>query len=887
MELFDDIFWPRDILPNKIPNARIITWGYDVKINSMFRSSNSILDHSDTLLADLVAERSSEDGKRKPLIFVAHSLGGIVVKDALSLSKQETTSFKEILPATIGVAFLGTPHHGSKAATLGKLAFELSRLFFQKPNLEALRTLERNSELLERISRSFGHVLASGHIKVHSFHEEPERRYMSIVDSSSSTIGYLHESRSSLHANHRNMAKFSCANDINFKRVLAVLQSWIADLNSTKLATDKPILNLNITKGPDSIIFDNVYEQCLHDLEVPETRMRFEDIELPYPDTYSWLYDNELGFKRWLEGAIEAPMFWISGKPGSGKSTLMKYALTHKTTAECLRRCNNSFWLITGYFFHDRGTEMQKSIQGFLCEVLYQILRAYPASFSIVQSEYTQLVQSEVQSKKHRWSIERLRRALLAIGAESNVVFNCCLFVDALDEQEGKHRDLVMILKELAQSSHNSMFRLRLCLAGRPENIFRGAFGTLPGFAIQDYTASDIRHYAEDRIRREYFAALDDRRSQDTRQLVSEVERKADGAFLWVRLVINETIAGLEDGESFKNMLTTLSEIPTELSELYSRAVRRVRLAHDDSASVRERKRLETYIVLQIASCAKEPIPLGIFISAVYHNSPLSKSDDERARSQDEMRRYLNSRSAGLLESKKRYGGSSYVQFIHQTVKEFITSEKGQETIKENVEAPGDLCPFREGSTYIFRYISTSFRPYSSPRVPNGWNFQNFVTYARDLEYRERPVFWEMKADWWPFHQPQTEGLFRAVGHDESSDWLEQAQILSSVWPMFFLLCDLPLSLAACLIEFEQDAKVFDLLFEAALSPKCTSDSCFGILLQAGSAKEMSKEAFTRLDEKLLVRLGEIDGVQTCKIPTTERKREWSWSKRGGKLLTS
>ena len=54
------------------------------------------------------------------------------MKDALSMSGSEKTSVPEILPITIGVMFLGTPHHGSDIASLGKIVFEVSKIFFKK-----------------------------------------------------------------------------------------------------------------------------------------------------------------------------------------------------------------------------------------------------------------------------------------------------------------------------------------------------------------------------------------------------------------------------------------------------------------------------------------------------------------------------------------------------------------------------------------------------------------------------------------------------------------------------------------------------------------------------------------------------------------------------------
>ena len=106
-ELFQDIFWPQDLLPKIFPRARVITWGYDVQIEKIFTptSKSTLFHHAQTLLSDLAMLRNSTSDKAKPLMFVAHSLGGIVVKDALSQSKNDLTYLKEILPNTTGVIF--------------------------------------------------------------------------------------------------------------------------------------------------------------------------------------------------------------------------------------------------------------------------------------------------------------------------------------------------------------------------------------------------------------------------------------------------------------------------------------------------------------------------------------------------------------------------------------------------------------------------------------------------------------------------------------------------------------------------------------------------------------------------------------------------------------
>ena len=270
------VFWPRDLLPRVFPNSRIMTWGYDVTINHLISSSSksSIYHHSETLLGDLASKRIDESEKETPIIFIAHSLGGIIVKDALQLSAKDNSYLKEIAAATTGVMFLGTPHHGSKAASLGKLAFRIVQAFLQDPNTKILQGLEVNSEILERISRGFGQLLAAAdRIRVHSFREELNTHGMMIVDSFSSTVGYFKETRGSLHANHKDMARFTSSDDIKFQRVTAVLKRWISSSTQEQaILRPAPLPAQDLETLPDGLIFDEQYRTCLLSLSSTDAR---------------------------------------------------------------------------------------------------------------------------------------------------------------------------------------------------------------------------------------------------------------------------------------------------------------------------------------------------------------------------------------------------------------------------------------------------------------------------------------------------------------------------------------------------------------------------------------------------------------------------------------
>jgi hypothetical protein len=538
------------------------------------------------------------------------------VKDALQLSAKESSHLKEIAAATTGVMFLGTPHHGSKAASLGKLAFQIVKVFLQDPNTKILQGLEVNSEILERISRGFGQLLAADRIRVHSFREELNTYGVMIVDSFSSTIGYFNETRGSLHANHRDMAKLTSHDDIKFQRVAAVLMRWISDSTQDQaIFRPEPLAAQALETLPDGLIFDEQYRTCLLSLSSADARRRLMQADRAYEKTFLWLFEPNLGFRDWLRGDITNPLYWIQGKPGSGKSTAMKFAMKHPSTLKLLKTYDSKPWIVAGYFFHDRGTTIQKTVRGFLGELLYQILDQRKELFYIIFPIFSQLldVQPSKLGQSDIWDHEKLEEALVLFGTMAKVDINLCVFVDALDEHDGDHKSLFSTLNKLRDLTSNKYIRLRLCVAGRPENLFKTAFQLCPGLAIQDYTTHDIRRYTQGRLHAELRSSVSYKGEAELNDLITDVITRAQGVFLWVRLVIGEMIEGLCEGDTIHELTSLLSTIPSELEELYARALRRVRRASSRTLTTH---RYEAYVMFQVASHATKPFALYPFLAA-------------------------------------------------------------------------------------------------------------------------------------------------------------------------------------------------------------------------------------------------------------------------------
>jgi hypothetical protein len=147
--------------------------------------------------------------------------------------------FKVVVPAVYGILFLGTPHRGSKSASIGKMAFQITKAAARRPNEKLLQALEKNSDTLDQINDHFLQTLEEhNHIAISSFREEKETRkflFFStiVVESDSARIGLAREELNSIPTNHRDMAKLSSLEDIGFKRVSAQIRRWIQSLPAT------------------------------------------------------------------------------------------------------------------------------------------------------------------------------------------------------------------------------------------------------------------------------------------------------------------------------------------------------------------------------------------------------------------------------------------------------------------------------------------------------------------------------------------------------------------------------------------------------------------------------------------------------------------------------
>ncbi|KAI9889008.1 MAG: hypothetical protein M1814_006066 [Vezdaea aestivalis] len=187
-------FWPTALLPESLQavKARVIVYGYNADVYAFSRDAHATTDkiheHAQSLLNNLQAYREDIGAQRRPIIWVAHSLGGILVKRTLnysvSLTDPRLESSRDIYVATYGIIFLGTPHNGADKAKWGSILSSIGKAVFNKTGIvensnNLIETLTSNSEVLQNINLDFNQL--TSRFRMTLYHEEDPMPLIGIV----------------------------------------------------------------------------------------------------------------------------------------------------------------------------------------------------------------------------------------------------------------------------------------------------------------------------------------------------------------------------------------------------------------------------------------------------------------------------------------------------------------------------------------------------------------------------------------------------------------------------------------------------------------------------------------------------------------------------------
>ena len=377
-------------------------------------------------------------------------------------------------------------------------------------------------------------------------------------------------------------------------------------------------------------------------------------------ETFQWIWSSS-SFVEWLSS--QDGVYWISGKPGSGKSILVEHLVRHDRTMLELQKHHRVSWITLHFFFDFRGGKhVNNNFQGLLRSLLYQLVTSV--------SEFDEL---ELDAGGHDaisdWPEHRLRDALRK--SLERISQGVCIFVDGLDEYEGDVLLLIQFLKSLA-SRQNPL--IKICVSSRPEPIPSQQLQDRPNLFMSEHNASAIELYCYRTLWEFDSAVLDD---FDLSQLSCSIAERAEGVFLWARFAMRELMQGYCEAETLDELERRLEKIPQDIGQIYDRMVARLELP----------AKKECMIMLQLVCFAKRPLAWQELCVAIKFAMNTDRTiierigdDNNSAEASKEYKTFakrLRAKAVGLLELSSL---PPRPKLIHRSVQTYL-NQKGWQTL--------------------------------------------------------------------------------------------------------------------------------------------------------------------------------------------------------------
>ncbi|KAL7914041.1 hypothetical protein GGI35DRAFT_475875 [Trichoderma velutinum] len=365
-------------------------------------------------------------------------------------------------------------------------------------------------------------------------------------------------------------------------------------------------------------------------------------IKSAHAKTCEWLL-HKAEYIDWLDATKANDhhgFLWIRGKPGAGKSTLMKFALNRAKRAMRDK-------IVIYFFFNARGEDLEKSTIGMYRSLLLQLLEKIPA----LQHTLDIPRMTARPGEEYVWSIEILTNMLdqaIQNLKESRVV----CFIDALDEcDEDQIRNMMTFFQRIGESATVGSFRI--CFSSRHYpyiSITKGLNLVLEG---QEGHSQDIISYINSELKIGNSVLAD--------QIRAELQEKASGVFMWVVLVVGILNKASDKGR-MHGLRKRLQEIPGDLHKLFRDMLTR---DHEDVN--------ELVLCIQWILFARHPLQPEQLYFAILSDAQYEWNQKETT--VQDMERFILNSSKGLAEVTKSKNRT--VQFIHESVKDYLLKENG------------------------------------------------------------------------------------------------------------------------------------------------------------------------------------------------------------------
>ncbi|KAK1854116.1 hypothetical protein CCHR01_03309 [Colletotrichum chrysophilum] len=229
----------------------------------------------------------------------------------------------------------------------------------------------------------------------------------------------------------------------------------------------------NVFSDFKTCLVEYAQKQILDELRVDGMKTRFEEVEEAHESSFAWILDTDSPLEEDTSFGSQARqqlvmwslhghgIFYISGKPGSGKSTIMKHLCQSSKMKKHLRAwAGEKSLLMASFFFWQLGADMQKSLDGMRRALLFSVSEEVR---TLIQTVFPKHYQSIMEERPLQVRSSDVDVALKLLLDQTNFLTSHKLvfFIDGLDELDGDHENLMKTLLEWARNYGESV---KLCV---------------------------------------------------------------------------------------------------------------------------------------------------------------------------------------------------------------------------------------------------------------------------------------------------------------------------------------------------------------------------------------------------------------------------------------
>ncbi|KAK5631674.1 hypothetical protein RRF57_007388 [Xylaria bambusicola] len=424
----------------------------------------------------------------------------------------------------------------------------------------------------------------------------------------------------------------------------------------------------------DPALEKNIQESFLGRLRHPNIDDQKSRVCGPRRNSFNWLFEpsvdrggNGTNFRDWAFSSLSSrPTFWITGKPGAGKTVL---ALE---ICERLSRQTN----VVSFFFVGDGKPIQKGMRGLVQSILWQLLSGSPEMIPIIAPSRWETLALFGEDPKPFDSTE-LQQMLISTLRQRRGTSRVFIVIDALDEFEGigGNFEILELLYKITDCPG-----VKVCISSRPLPYLQSLINGAPSLVLENCNSQDMEEFVTSKIEAQISIAGDSFIGLGVKeQLIHELTTKAEGCFLWAVLVLESLGKLFTDINSDDELFHFVNNIPTGLTELFRCLLDELDVSQSFVASS-----------VRFIATFDEPVsPLRLSFMemafpdfALHQNISSFSQEDLNIRSREAIERIVGG-SRGLLrlvapprdhnlEAYQRHGR---IIPIHRTLKEFIRTD--------------------------------------------------------------------------------------------------------------------------------------------------------------------------------------------------------------------